>query len=506
MIQYPAQSNAQLRDRSVAPLNPLDIVKTKLGIQRDRQVIQENDQTLQANQASAADDQAIIQAVQKHQGNPQAVQQELDQTNPRAASKWQQLTQQRMKGEADLQSTRLGNNDKLQTAVGNIAYRLKGLPPEQRPEAYRAALVELHQAGLIDQQKYAGMLLQEPDTDEELDNIIRMTPVQATVDADAKAKAAAAATAQANRYKVINPGDVLLDTTTNKPAYENPKAPEKQSFEELTYQDFLKDQKLTAKYGPGRAAFAQWQKDIGRAPTTGEDGAVSLTPASLEVVARRYLQDGTLPPMGNGAAGAAARSRILNRAAEIDPQAAIAANAASFKADQDSLKKTQGMADAVNAFESTAKKNLAQFIATAKKVKDSGSPWINKGLRSVQRAALGSEDQAAYDAARQVALTEIAKVVSNPNLTGVLSDSARQEMEALLRGDATLAQTLKVAEMLTQDMDNRKGSIDDQLKEIKGRIKGGGTAQPVTVQFNGQNYTFPNAEAANGFKQEMGIK
>jgi hypothetical protein len=202
-----------------------------------------------------------------------------------------------------------------------------------------------------------------------------------------------------------------------------------------------------------------------------DDAAVTLTPQSLDIVARRYLQDGTLPPMGNGAQGSQARSRIINRASEIDPDAAVAANAANYRAlsaSQTALQKNQ---TAVAQFENTARKNLQQFIATAKKVRDTGSPWINRGLRSIDRTALGSVDQAAYDAARQVAFTEIARVVSNPSLAGVLSDSARQEMEKIMAGDATLAQTLRAAEILTQDMDNRKTAIAEEMASIKEQLR-----------------------------------
>ncbi|WP_196302694.1 hypothetical protein, partial [Streptococcus pneumoniae] len=42
-----------------------------------------------------------------------------------------------------------------------------------------------------------------------------------------------------------------------------------------------------------------------------------FTPAAIDNAAARYNIDGTLPPMGMGKGGSAARSQILNRAAEL---------------------------------------------------------------------------------------------------------------------------------------------------------------------------------------------
>ncbi len=42
-------------------------------------------------------------------------------------------------------------------------------------------------------------------------------------------------------------------------------------------------------------------------------------------------------------------------------------------------------------------------------------------------------------------LPEIARIITNPNLTGVLSDSARQEVSQFNPETATLGQTVKVA-------------------------------------------------------------
>ena len=206
------------------------------------------------------------------------------------------------------------------------------------------------------------------------------------------------------------------------------------------------------------------------ATEAGGDEAIQLTPAALDVTAHQYAMTGQLPPMGMGKKGAAVRTRIINRAAEIYKDLDLPSQQAAFKANQASLTTLQKQRDAIGAFEETAKKNIDIFLNTASKVVDTGSPLLNAPVRMLSAKVLGSPNQAQYDAARQVALSEIAKITSNPNLSGALSDSARHEVAAFNPDTATLKQTVAVMKLLKQDMDNRKGSLDDQLKDIRQRI------------------------------------
>lgn len=212
-----------------------------------------------------------------------------------------------------------------------------------------------------------------------------------------------------------------------------------------------------------------------------DDEVVPLSEAGLNVAAKRYNKDGTLPPLSMGLKGAKEKTRIVNRAAELDPDADIAASKAGYKADSSSLAQLQKQRDAISAFEQTAGKNIDVFLKSAGKVVDTGSPLANSVARMISGKMLGSEDQAAYDAARQVAINEIAKITSNPNLSGSLSDSARHEVDAFNPKDATLKQTVAVMRLLKQDMTNRTAAMDEQLKAIKGRIKGGSESAPASI-------------------------
>src|SRR6266540_1251454 len=213
-----------------------------------------------------------------------------------------------------------------------------------------------------------------------------------------------------------------------------------------------------------------------RTNTAGGGGA-ALTPQALNMLAAQFATTGAMPPLGMGRAAAAQRAGIVNKAAENFPETDIASNKASFAANQGSLVALQKQKDAVDAFEQTAGKNLDLFLEQSKKIMDSGSPLLNKPLRAIQGNVLGDPNMIAFKTARQVALTEIAKVLTNPGLSGQLSDSARHEVEQLVSPDATLAQIHKAATILKTDMANRKASMDEQIGAIRGRVKlkkGGG--------------------------------
>ena len=205
------------------------------------------------------------------------------------------------------------------------------------------------------------------------------------------------------------------------------------------------------------------------APVSGTGAPMTLTPEAVDTLATQW-HSGSVPSFGMGAAGNANRTAVANRMAVMFPGTDLATSIAAHKADSGSLAGLQKNRDAVISFENTAGKNLDMFLNLASKIPDSGSPWINRPLRSLDTSALGSSEVAAANAARQVANNEIAKVTSNPGLGGQLSDSARHEVEAFNPQSATFEQALAVAKVLKQDMANRHDALDNQLAEIKGRL------------------------------------
>lgn len=250
------------------------------------------------------------------------------------------------------------------------------------------------------------------------------------------------------------------ETADDKP----PAGPAVGSFEDFVVKKFganpTADQLAKAR--------REWA-DLGR-EIKPEAETVPLTPAGLDAAAMMFAKTGQLPPMGMGASAAAQRAKIINRAAELDPSIDLAAAKADYDANRASLSKLQQQRDAIGAFEETALKNLDIFIEQAKKISDTGSPMLNRPLRAIQEAGLGSAELTAFNTARRTVIPEFAKILANPGLSGQLSDSARHEIEEVISGNATLKQTLAAADILKRDARNRRESYDDQIAAIRARL------------------------------------
>lgn len=182
--------------------------------------------------------------------------------------------------------------------------------------------------------------------------------------------------------------------------------------------------------------------------------------------------------------GPAIATQIMSRASELNPGARIAANSAAYQANKSSYENVTKTLDTLSAFENTGLKNLQNFTNLAQKIPDTGIPWLNTPVRSLNEKMVGSPDQAAAVAAGQVALREIARVTNDPKLSGALTDSARQEVAGLIPAGATLPQIKRVAQVLIQDMSNVHQGLAAQKQDIGSRLGIGG-GSPAQQQNSG---------------------
>lgn len=231
----------------------------------------------------------------------------------------------------------------------------------------------------------------------------------------------------------------------------------------------------TAKATAGTKIYVSGQEAASRGAA--QISASGATEDDFRRAGEQYALSGVMPPMGMGSA---ARGKIMHYAQDFARQTGMsprdmAVAQAAFAGDSKSLKAFQSQRDQIVSFENTAQKNLDLFLNAASKIPDTGSPWVNAPLRSLDDRVLGSDDLAAVNAARQVANNEIAKVTAGGGLGGVLSDSARNEVKSYNPENATFKQTVAVANVLKRDMANRHASMDAMIGEIKGRLGGGGS-------------------------------
>lgn len=212
-----------------------------------------------------------------------------------------------------------------------------------------------------------------------------------------------------------------------------------------------------------------------------------LSVSELETYAKSFIsKDGVFPNFGLSAKGNILKMKdaVAKYASYIVDQTGLdmPTLAALYKANSAALNKFIYQQSAVTAYENTAKKNLDMFLAASKGMVDSGSPWVNTPLRSIDTKGLGSDQLAIVNTARQVAVNEISRVVAgNPNMTGVLSDSARKEVESFIPENATISQIFHIAETLNQDMENRKASGQDMIQKL---VSDTGTSVGSTPQAN----------------------
>lgn len=238
------------------------------------------------------------------------------------------------------------------------------------------------------------------------------------------------------------------------------------------------------------------------------EGAVpELTPDAIDGIAHSFAMGQPLPALGMGKQATNLRTQIMNRAAEMYKGMDLPKQQAVYAATKQSLAKMQVQADAVEAFESTALKNLDVFIDAAKKVVDTGSPFLNTNLRTMNEKLFGDPKMAAFNAARRVAIPEFAKILANPGLSGQLSDSARHEVEEIVEKGATLKQLYAVATTLKTDATNRRESYADQMKTMTERITrppgvGGADASVVELIDNtGKTYKVPEADVERALSE-----
>jgi hypothetical protein len=220
----------------------------------------------------------------------------------------------------------------------------------------------------------------------------------------------------------------------------------------------------------------QTGKPLGPANT---GGAGDIDDGIVDREADRFNSTGSVnTPKGlRGAQAASFVTRVMNRAqqkaaASSEAPKPLASAAADYSSDTASQKKLVANADQMNQFEGTARKNLQTFLDAAGKLSETGSPWLNRAVRTWDTKALGSPEQAAFNAARVVVSPEVARVLQTATGSGVLSDSARHEVETILDPNATMQQQAAAAKTILQDFDNRKSSSQAAISEVKGRIAG----------------------------------
>ena len=212
--------------------------------------------------------------------------------------------------------------------------------------------------------------------------------------------------------------------------------------------------------------------DIKAGTSFGPGGTPTLTPAAMDAMVENYHLYGSesFKYLGNRFVSNIG-PEIMNGEAKKYGLASRdwQGNMINLRATYSSLTQTQKTRDAVVAFEKVAQQNGQAALNILKKVADVGSPLLNQPIRSVMDK-LGDADVHALDAQLDVFSKEVARITSNPSLSGVLTDSERKDLRSMVSKDITVGQFQKLMEVYGADMERRKNSLDALLAEQKGRV------------------------------------
>jgi len=148
----------------------------------------------------------------------------------------------------------------------------------------------------------------------------------------------------------------------------------------------------------------------------------------------------------------------------------VVSGRAGFKADTKSLEKITPQYDAITAFEKTAIRNGKILQELADKVDTTGVPVVERWVRAGRKAVAGDPDVAKFHAQMNLFRAEAARILTQPNLSGVLTDTARKEMEHVLGDNASAQQVRQVVDLLERDFNNRKETLEEQIAAIRARM------------------------------------
>ena len=164
-----------------------------------------------------------------------------------------------------------------------------------------------------------------------------------------------------------------------------------------------------------------------------------------------------------GAAGKNARdqiNKIMQKqldVAGISPTKLVQMRAQA-KAQAASGKQLTEMSNAVGAYEKLAKFNGERILQLIDNLDDTGLPVLEGFKRRAQRG-IGSDDSAELMSVLIPYQTDVARIINNPRLVGVLPVEALKEAQNMVPSSMTKSQAKRIIGRIAVEMDMRAGSI-----------------------------------------------
>jgi hypothetical protein len=207
-------------------------------------------------------------------------------------------------------------------------------------------------------------------------------------------------------------------------------------------------------------------------------GAGGLDDAAVDQAAQMYLQTGQMPALGMGAAAAGLRTKIMNRAAQLNGTADIAQNKAAFGTYQQQSKNAQPQFIAIR----TANQHL-DLVGQAAKALDNGNLQMLNNIANQYGVAVGNDPKTTFDAIVTVAGPEVVKASA---ATGQMAESEIARVRSNFQSGMSPKQIESNVAAMRGLMDGKYKSLQKNLADLKGgNVTGGagvGETAPVAPQ------------------------
>lgn len=229
-------------------------------------------------------------------------------------------------------------------------------------------------------------------------------------------------------------------------------------------------------------------------PQTIQDAAtlVMLDPSRIRDYAS-YTQKADRAAIQN-----AVTQRLKDSGMTAEDLAQIRTNA---HAQQLSIQKMVAQQNAVQQFEGLAKYNGERLMELIDKIDDTSVPFL-EGITRHLKKGVGSVDAAEAASVLRTFQTEVARIIGNPNMTGVLSDNARNEAADMIAGNLSAAATRRVVNRLFNEFDMRQRLLQEQIESARGSMTSG--VRPRAAPAPAQGGLTPDEEAeVEQLKQEQ---
>ena len=227
--------------------------------------------------------------------------------------------------------------------------------------------------------------------------------------------------------------------------------------------------------GPdGKPLIVKRADAIGKAPYVKPDAPPAdepiMSPAAIKKRVEIFKAGGPEPSFGMGHGGIANRVAFNNELG-LSPESGsdIQAGRSSAVAEKANLTNLTKVHGAATAFEETALKNTKILESALNGLPDAGASFLNRPLRSIL-SATGSKDMAKFNTARQVVVPEFTRLLNSPSAAGVITESARKEMNVIIDPNSTVGQIKTAIAILKQDAANRTQSYQDEINASQQRI------------------------------------